>query len=77
MNGLKLVRDGGYLVTASCSYHMSPELFEETIQEAAMDAKKILRLLRWSGAGVDHPKLTGADEGDYLKFAIYEVRSRV
>ncbi|MED0675400.1 class I SAM-dependent rRNA methyltransferase [Aneurinibacillus thermoaerophilus] len=77
LNGLKLVRDGGYLVTASCSYHMSPELFEETIQEAAMDAKKILRLLRWSGAGVDHPKLTGADEGDYLKFAIYEVRSRV
>ncbi|WP_047150721.1 class I SAM-dependent rRNA methyltransferase [Aneurinibacillus tyrosinisolvens] len=77
LNGLKLVRDGGYLVTASCSYHMSPELFKETIQEAAIDAKKILRLIHWSGAGVDHPKIATVDEGDYLKFAIYEVRSRV
>jgi len=76
LNGLKLVRDGGYLVTASCSYHMSPELFAETIQEAAVDARKVLRLVHWSGAGIDHPKLTGIDEGDYLKFAIYEVRSR-
>lgn len=76
LNGLKLVRDGGYLVTASCSYHMSAELFADTIQEAAVDAKKMLRLVHWSGAGIDHPKLTGIDEGDYLKFAIYEVRSR-
>lgn len=76
LNGLKLVREGGYLVTASCSYHMSPELFQETIQEAAVDAKKMLRLIHWSGAGLDHPKLTGIDEGDYLKFAIYEVTSR-
>lgn len=76
LNGLKLVREGGYLVTASCSYHMSPELFQETIQEAAIDAKKMLRLIHWSGAGFDHPKLTGIDEGDYLKFAIYEVTSR-
>ncbi|MFT9849207.1 class I SAM-dependent rRNA methyltransferase [Aneurinibacillus sp. REN35] len=76
LNGLKLVRDGGYLVTASCSYHMSAEMFADTIQEAAVDAKKVLRLIHWSGAGIDHPKLTGIDEGDYLKFAIYEVRSR-
>lgn len=76
LNGMKLVRDGGFLVTASCSYHMRPELFREVIQDAAFDAKKILRLVHWSGAGKDHPEILGVEEGHYLKFAIFEVRSR-
>lgn len=76
LNGLKLIRDGGFLVTASCSFHVSPEQFKEVIQDAAFDAKKIIRLVHFSGAGVDHPKIAGVDEGNYLKFAIYEVRSR-
>jgi 23S rRNA (cytosine1962-C5)-methyltransferase len=77
LRGMKLVRDGGYLVTASCSAHMVPELFRETILDAAHDAHKILRLVHWSGAGKDHPEIAGVDEGHYLKFAIYEVNSRV
>jgi 23S rRNA (cytosine1962-C5)-methyltransferase len=76
LHGMKLVREGGFLVTASCSFHMRPELFKETIAEAAGDAKKILRLVHWSGAGKDHPEIFGVDEGHYLKFAIFEVRSR-
>ncbi|MFE1625897.1 class I SAM-dependent rRNA methyltransferase [Brevibacillus reuszeri] len=76
LHGMKLVRPGGFLVTASCSYHMSPELFLDTIQEAAVDAKKILRLIEWRGAGKDHPQISGADEAHYLKFAIFEVRDR-
>lgn len=76
LNGLKLVRDGGYFVTASCSYHVHPHLFEEMVQDAAFDARKVLRQIHWSGAGYDHPKLLGADEGNYLKFAIYEVKNR-
>jgi 23S rRNA (cytosine1962-C5)-methyltransferase len=76
LNGMKLVRQGGYLVTASCSYHMSPELFLETIQQAAVDAKKLLRLIEWRGAGKDHPQISGAEESHYLKFAIFEVRDR-
>lgn len=76
LHGMKLVRPGGFLVTASCSYHMSPELFLETIQEAAVDAKKILRLIEWRGAGKDHPQISGAEEAHYLKFAIFEVRDR-
>jgi len=76
LHGMKLVRPGGYLVTASCSYHVSPEMFLETIQDAAFDAKKILRLIEWRGAGKDHPEISGADEGHYLKFAIFEVRDR-
>lgn len=76
LRAMRILHDGGFLVTASCSFHMSPELFQETILEAATDAHKILRLVHWSGAGKDHPEIAGAREGHYLKFAIYEVRSR-
>ncbi|ARF67172.1 rRNA large subunit methyltransferase I [Paenibacillus larvae subsp. pulvifaciens] len=76
LHGMKLVNEGGYLVTASCSYHMKPELFLETIHDAAADARKILRLVEFRAAGSDHPRILGVDEGNYLKFAIFEVRSR-
>ncbi|MEK5491572.1 class I SAM-dependent rRNA methyltransferase [Paenibacillus sp. FSL R7-0297] len=76
LHGMKLVNEGGYLVTASCSYHMQPQLFLETIQEAAKDAGKVLRLIEWRAAGKDHPQILGVDEGHYLKFAIFEVRSK-
>jgi len=76
LHAMKLVNEGGYLVTASCSYHVRPELFLETIQAAALDAGKVLRLVEYRGAGKDHPRILGADEGDYLKFAVFEVRSR-
>ncbi len=76
LHAMKLLNEGGYLVTASCSYHVRPELFLETIHEAARDAGKMLRLIEWRGAGRDHPRLIGVDEGHYLKFGIFEVRSR-
>ncbi|WP_151735902.1 class I SAM-dependent rRNA methyltransferase ['Paenibacillus yunnanensis' Narsing Rao et al. 2020] len=76
LHGMKLVNEGGYLVTASCSYHMQPQLFLDTIQEAAKDAGKVLRLIEWRAAGKDHPQILGVDEGHYLKFAIFEVRSK-
>lgn len=76
LQGLKLVNEGGYLVTASCSYHMRPDLFLEAIQEAAKDAGKKLRLVEWRAAGKDHPQILGVNEGHYLKFAIFEVTSK-
>ncbi|MGR6544975.1 class I SAM-dependent rRNA methyltransferase [Paenibacillus tundrae] len=76
LHGMKLVNEGGYLVTASCSYHMRPDLFLETIADAAEDAGKVLRLIEWKAAGKDHPQILGVDEGHYLKFAIFEVRSK-
>lgn len=76
LHGMKLVNEGGYLVTASCSYHMRPDLFLETIQAAAVDAGKTLRLIEWRAAGKDHPQILGVNEGHYLKFGIFEVRSR-
>lgn len=76
LHAMKLVNEGGYLVTASCSYHVRPDLFLETILAAAADARKVLRLIEFRGAGKDHPHILGVDEGDYLKFAVFEVRSR-
>lgn len=76
LRGLKLVRDGGFLVTASCSFHMRPDLFRETVLDAATDAHKILRLVHWAGAAKDHPEIAGVEEGHYLKFAIYQVHNR-
>jgi len=76
LQAMKLINEGGYLVTASCSYHVRPELFMETLIEAARDAGKVLRRIVWSGAGRDHPQLAGVEEGHYLKFGIFEVRSR-
>lgn len=76
LHAMKLIKDGGYLVTASCSFHIRPDLFLETILEAAVDANKILRLVEFRGAGKDHPQILGVDEGHYLKFAIFEVRDR-
>ncbi|CAG7639444.1 Ribosomal RNA large subunit methyltransferase I [Paenibacillus solanacearum] len=76
LHGMKLVNEGGYLVTASCSYHMKPELFLETVHAAATDAGKLLRLVEFRAAGKDHPRILGVDEGNYLKFAIFEVRSK-
>ncbi|WP_230986956.1 class I SAM-dependent rRNA methyltransferase [Cohnella fermenti] len=76
LQAMKLINEGGYLVTASCSYHVRPDLFMETLLEAAADAGKTLRCIEWHGAGKDHPQLGGVEEGHYLKFGIFEVRSR-
>jgi 23S rRNA (cytosine1962-C5)-methyltransferase len=76
LQGLKLVRQGGILVTASCSYHLSADKFLETVQNAAVDAKKVLRLIEFRRAGIDHPVLLGSPETDYLKFAVFEVFNR-
>ncbi|UHA74181.1 class I SAM-dependent rRNA methyltransferase [Paenibacillus sp. 481] len=76
LQGMKLVNEGGYLVTASCSFHMRPDLFMEAILDAAQDAGKVLRLIEWRAAGKDHPQIGGVDEGHYLKFAVFEVRSK-
>jgi 23S rRNA (cytosine1962-C5)-methyltransferase len=76
LHAMKLVNEGGYLVTASCSYHVSPEMFLGAIADAALDAGKVLRLIEWRTQAKDHPRILGVQEGHYLKFGIFEVRSR-
>ena len=73
MKGLKLVKDGGYLATCSCSHFMTQELLAKTIQEAARSAHKRLRQVEFRTQAPDHPILWAADESYYLKFYIFQV----
>lgn len=73
MRGLKLVKDGGYLATCSCSHFMDTELFTETIKQAARSAHKRLRQVEFRTQAADHPILWAADESLYLKFYIFQV----
>lgn len=72
MRGMKLVKDGGFLVTCSCSHFMTPELLENTIALAAKDSKKRIRQVEYRTQSADHPILWAADESYYLKFYILQ-----
>lgn len=73
LRGMKLVKDGGYLATCSCSHFMDPELFTKTIREAAGNVHKRLRQVEYRTQSSDHPILWAADESYYLKFYIFQV----
>lgn len=73
LRGLKLVKNGGFLVTCSCSHFMDPELFAKTIREAAVAAHKRLRQVEFRTQACDHPILWAADQSYYLKFYIFQV----
>lgn len=73
LRGMKLVRDGGYLATCSCSHFMDPELFAKTIREAANSAHKRLKQVEFRTQACDHPILWAADSSYYLKFYIFQV----
>ena len=73
LRAMKLVKDGGFLATCSCSHFMEPELFTKTIGEAAHDVHKRLRQVEYRTQCSDHPILWAADESLYLKFYIFQV----
>lgn len=73
LRGMKLVKDGGYLATCSCSHFMSYELFSQTIGQAARNVHKRLRQVEYRTQAADHPILWSADESYYLKFYIFQV----
>lgn len=73
LRGLKLVRNGGFLVTCSCSHFMEPDLFAKTIREAANGAHRRLRQVEFRTQACDHPILWAADQSYYLKFYIFQV----
>ncbi|HWP82092.1 MAG TPA: class I SAM-dependent rRNA methyltransferase [Bacteroidota bacterium] len=70
---LGLLNSGGFLVTASCSHHVTEETFLATIEQAAHSADRKLQLLEFAGAGPDHPVIAAMPETKYLKFAIFSV----
>lgn len=73
LRGMKLVKDGGYLATCSCSHFMTYELFTQTIGQAARNVHKRLRQVEFRTQAPDHPILWAADESYYLKFYIFQV----
>ena len=73
LRGIKLVRKGGFLVTSSCTNLVQPELFLETIQLAAKDARRRLRQVTFRTQASDHPIIEGWENTNYLKFLIVQV----
>jgi 23S rRNA (cytosine1962-C5)-methyltransferase len=76
LRGMKLIKNGGYLVTSSCTNLVQPELFLQTIEMAAKDARKKLRQVTFQAQASDHPIVWGMENTNYLKFLIVEVRDR-
>ncbi len=71
--GMKLVKDGGYLATCSCSHFMDYETFTKVIADSARSAHRRLRQIEFRTQAPDHPILWSADESYYLKFYIFQV----
>lgn len=73
LRAMKLLRPGGFLVSCSCSQHVSEELFLEMLAAAAADSRRAVRLLEMRSQAHDHPTLLVAPEGRYLKFVVLQI----
>ncbi len=73
LRAIKLLNPGGILVTCTCSYHMSEEMFLGIIAQAANDAHRKLQLVEKRTQASDHPILLGVPETYYLKCVIARV----
>jgi 23S rRNA (cytosine1962-C5)-methyltransferase len=67
LRALRLLNPGGFLVTCSCSYHMSEGTFAQVVHEAALDAGTHVTVVEKRMQGRDHPVLLGVPETYYLK----------
>ena len=76
LRAMKLLKDGGFLATCSCSHFMTYELFTQTIGQAAKNVHKRLRQVEYRTQSPDHPILWAADESYYLKFYIFQVTNQ-
>ena len=74
LRGMKLIRPGGFLITSSCTSLISPELFLQTIDIAAKDAKRKIRQVTFRTQSADHPVIWGMENTQYLKFLIIQVQ---
>lgn len=73
LRAMKLVKDGGFLATCSCSHFMDYQLFTQTIGQAARNVHRRLRQVEYRTQAPDHPILWAADESYYLKFYVFQV----
>lgn len=73
LRAMKMIPDGGYLVSCSCSQHILNAMFKEIILQAALDARISLMQVEFRSQGRDHPTLPSAPETQYLKCGIYRI----
>ncbi len=73
LRGMRLTKPGGFLVTASCTNLVDPQMFLDTIDMAAKDAKRVLRQVVWQTQSSDHPIIRNIPTTQYLKFLIVQV----
>jgi Predicted SAM-dependent methyltransferases len=73
LRAMRLLNDGGILVTCSCSYFFDANTFYDMLMHAAQDSSKRVQILEKRGAGPDHPVLLGYPKSEYLKCAIARV----
>lgn len=73
LRALRLLKEGGILVTCSCSYFMETHMFCDMLMHAAMDSHKRIQILEKRGAGPDHPVLLGYPKSEYLKCVVCRV----
>jgi 23S rRNA (cytosine1962-C5)-methyltransferase len=73
LRGMKLLKPGGFLVTSSCTNLVQPDVFYQTIEMAAKDAKRNLRQVVFQSQSADHPIIRGLENTNYLKFLIVQV----
>ena len=76
LRGMKLIRNGGFLVTSSCTNLVTPDQFLQTIEMAAKDARKKIKQVTFQQQSPDHPIIWGMENTNYLKFLIVEVTDR-
>lgn len=76
LRGMKLIKNGGFLVTSSCTNLVQPDLFLHTIENAAKDARKKIKQVVFNAQAADHPIVWGLENTNYLKFLIVEVSDR-
>src|SRR5688500_13813383 len=74
LRAMKLIKPGGFLVTSSCTNLVSPELFLQTIEMAAKDARKKIRQVVFNTQSPDHPIVWNIENTEYLKFLIVQIQ---
>ncbi|HEX6251111.1 MAG TPA: class I SAM-dependent rRNA methyltransferase [Gemmatimonadaceae bacterium] len=72
LSGMRLLAPGGLLFTASCSFHLSRELFVRMLAEAAADSRRRIAVRAVTGQPVDHPEILTIPESGYLKGALLQ-----
>ena len=73
---LQCINKNGYLVTSSCSHHLKEDDFIQIVNSAAVKSRKLLQLIYFNGASLDHPQIPSMEETTYLKFAVFIVGNR-